>query len=150
METAVAFKIQEALAKLSCGFGYASAACGAEILFHEAVLARGGEANIVAPLRGRSIPCQIRRHRRAGWEDRFRKLLASPGVRVITTSQGQISEAIANEYTNHFTFGLAGIRPWQLATDLAPLAMWDGCPDDMPGGPADAVAPGNPVDASQR
>ena len=42
-------KIASVLRKLDARIGYASAACGADILFHECLLARGGESNVVLP-----------------------------------------------------------------------------------------------------
>ena len=42
-------QIASLLAKLDARIGYASAACGADILFHECIQARGGESNVVLP-----------------------------------------------------------------------------------------------------
>ncbi len=41
--------IQKQVKKIAPGFGYASGACGSDILFLEAMLERGSEANVVLP-----------------------------------------------------------------------------------------------------
>lgn len=48
-EREVRAEIARALAKLDAGFGYASAACGSDILFLEEMLRSGGEIQIVLP-----------------------------------------------------------------------------------------------------
>lgn len=49
MEAAVAAAIGARLESLHAGFGHASAACGADILFCEAMLARGAELHLTLP-----------------------------------------------------------------------------------------------------
>jgi tetratricopeptide (TPR) repeat protein len=49
LEPGVASALRDRLDKLGAGIGYASAACGTDILFLEAMLERGGEINVVLP-----------------------------------------------------------------------------------------------------
>jgi hypothetical protein len=46
---AVRAAIDAELERLGAGFGYASAACGSDIIFLEAMLERGGEIHVVLP-----------------------------------------------------------------------------------------------------
>jgi hypothetical protein len=143
LEEAVSREIRRRLDDLNVGFGYASGACGADILFHEAVRQRGGEVNVVLPYEVERFVCDsVARPSAPHWEQRFRTILADPATRLSTAgSQGRIEgSGIANEYANTFTFGMAGIRAWQLGAELAALAVWDGRAGDGPGGTADAVA----------
>lgn len=134
LEQAAAARIDAALASLNCGFGYASAACGGDILFLEALFRRHVEANIV-------LPCEVERFLQysvtphgGNWTQRFRNLLSSHGARVTIVSQGLIDERIGTEYANRFAFGLAGIRANRWGTNLSTLAVWDGKTGDGPGG----------------
>src|SRR5262249_24337441 len=49
LEEAAARAIGDRLRQLEAGFGYASAACGADILFLEALAGLGGETTVVLP-----------------------------------------------------------------------------------------------------
>jgi len=142
IEPAVAGEIRRRLDALDCGIGYASASCGGDILFLEAMLQRGGEVNIILPYGAeRFIRDSVALIPGSNWEQRFRDLLASNNVRLIVASHDPLhDDQIANDYANQLTFGLAGIRAWQLGAELAPLAVWDGMPGDGPGGTCDAVA----------
>lgn len=142
LEEAVAAAIRAKLDELDAGWGYASAACGADILFLEAVAERGGEITVVLPFdRERFVAHSVNLFPGAGWLTRFDRLLERPGTRLVVASEGAVEGGISHEYANTFTFGLAGIRAWQLGAELAPLAVWDGKPaGDGPGGTAAAVA----------
>ena len=142
IEKAVAGEIRRRLDALDSGIGFASASCGADILFLEAVLERGGEANVILPYGiERFIRESVSIIPGSNWEQRFRDVLSSNNVRVVIASHDPLhDDQIANEYANRLTFGLAGIRAWQLGAELAPLAVWDGMPGDGPGGTCDAVA----------
>jgi class 3 adenylate cyclase/tetratricopeptide (TPR) repeat protein len=142
LENAVAEEIRKRVEALDVRVGYASAACGADILFHEAVAARGGEVNVV-------LPYELERFMRdsvclepgSTWEARFRELLDRKQTRLIVASQGNLQDVgVSNEYANQFSFGLAGIRASRMRTQLAALAVWDGKAGDGPGGTAGAIA----------
>jgi class 3 adenylate cyclase/tetratricopeptide (TPR) repeat protein len=138
MEPAVAASIRGQLDKFDAGFGYASGACGADILFLEAMLERGGEIHIVLPYE----QAQFVEHsvdRAPGWKDRFERLVHSAASVVVTS--GQVAEAggILLEYANRIAYGLASGRAEQLQTELKPLAVWNRVPGDGPGGTASAV-----------
>jgi class 3 adenylate cyclase len=142
LEPALAAEIRARVEALDVRYGYASAACGSDILFLEAVAARGGEVNVVLPYElDRFIRDSVNLDPAGGWEARLRALLARDRTRLTVASQGNVhAVGVANAYANQFTFGLAGIRAFQMRTELAALAAWDGGPGDGAGGTADAVA----------
>ncbi|MBI2361812.1 MAG: hypothetical protein HYV15_00290, partial [Elusimicrobia bacterium] len=76
LEPRVRAELRERLRGLDAGIGYASAACGADILFLEEMLRRGGEVRVVLP----SPPEKFRRDSvdaaGAGWGRRFDAVLA--------------------------------------------------------------------------
>jgi class 3 adenylate cyclase len=124
--------------RLNARFGYASAACGADILFDEVMLEAGGEVHIVLPHeRELFIKNSVDLDGRGDWVPRFEKILAK-AVETQELSSGDDRASL--EFANLTLLGLAKLRAQQLETRLVPLAVWDGRPGDGPGGTADCVA----------
>ena len=140
LEPAVHEAIQKQVKKLAPGFGYASAGCGADILFLEAMLERGSEANVVLPYVKEQFIEDSVAFAGDDWVKRFESVLER-ATTVTTASSERIEEgSMSFEYANLLLYGLADIRARQLETDLVPLAVWDQKPGDGPGGTASAVA----------
>ena len=138
---AVSREIRKKVDELNAGFGYASGACGSDILFLEAIADRGGELNVVLPYDvERFVNDSVCVTPDRTWEDRFRQLLRRPGTRVTTASEGLFDLGLANVYGNLFILGMAGLRADQLGAELMPLAVWDGGAAAGAGGTADTVA----------
>jgi class 3 adenylate cyclase len=141
LEAPVAAEIRRRVEAVDAKIGYSCAACGADILFIEAMLARGADVNIVLPYEPeRFIPDSVAITPQGDWVTRFRRVLAHDRVRLSIASHGRgIEDAIAHEYCNEFLFGIASIRASQLDTELSTMAVWDGAPGDGGGGTASAV-----------
>jgi len=138
-EPAVRQAIQSRLKKIAPGFGYASAGCGSDILFFEALLERGAEAHVVLPYDKQQFIQDSVAFANSDWVNRFERVLER-ATTVTTASSERIEEgSMSFEYANLLLFGLADIRTRQLETDLIPLAVWDQKPGDGPGGTASAV-----------
>lgn len=139
-EAEVKAALQEKLSKINARIGYASAACGADILFHEALAELGGESQVVLPYgQAQFIQDSVDLVPGSGWVERFRKVLDG-AAEVVVLSEHKLPVGSASyEYSNRFLLGLAGIRARQLETGLVGLAVWDGRPGDGQGGTADAV-----------
>jgi class 3 adenylate cyclase/tetratricopeptide (TPR) repeat protein len=140
VESAVAGAIADRVRRFDGRVGFASAACGSDILFLEAVGRLGGETHIVLP----AEPAEFARESvdvlpGADWPERFRLVLERAAEQVITAGQVIERGGLAYEYANMVLLGLAEIRARQLGTELIPLAVWDGKPGDAPGGTASAV-----------
>lgn len=142
LEPAVAAAIQNSLVELKAGIGFASAACGADILFLEAMLERGGEVNIILPHdKARFIADSVQIVPGGNWLARFERVICHDRARLSVASHSRVmDQSLAYEYANQFMLGLAAIRAWQLGTEVTPLALWDGLPGDGSGGTAWAIA----------
>lgn len=141
IEPAVRDAIRAQVEAMDIKFAYASAACGSDILFLEAVADRGGEINIVLPYEeDRFKRDSITLIPGSDWEARFDALLKRERARMIIASHGEVKAVgMANEYANQLLFGLAGIRASQMRTTLKAFAVWDGKPGDGMGGTQSSV-----------
>jgi class 3 adenylate cyclase len=139
LEPVVSEAISSRIKRISPGFGYASAGCGSDILFFEALLERGAEAHVVLPYDKQQFIKDSVDFANGDWVQRFEHVLKR-ATSVTTASSERIEEgSMSFEYANLLLFGLAEIRARQLETDLIPLAVWDQKPGDGPGGTASAV-----------
>jgi adenylate cyclase len=134
---ALAAAIRERLDELDAGFGFSAAAAGCELVFLEAMKARGGRTTVVLPCARDEF---VRRHIAptpdpAGWAARFEAALAG-SVEVIEASRS-LASTVAAEYGALLLIGLAGMQAQILDTELVPLVAWDGT--DSPGSPAATV-----------
>ena len=139
LESSVRQAIKSSLKRIAPGFGYASAGCGSDILFFEAILEHGAEAHVVLPYEKEQFIKDSVAFADADWIKRFENVLER-ATTVTTASSERIEEgSMSFEYANLLLFGLADIRARQLQTGLVPLAVWDQKPGDGPGGTASAV-----------
>ncbi len=138
---AIKDEIRNRVRKLNAEFGYASAACGADILFHEVMLEGGGESHVVLPYsRGLFLRKSVNVSNERKWVRRYQDVLARAVEVEELSSDDSQDEAAALDFANRMLHGLARLRAEQLETRLIGLAVWDGKPGDGPGGTADNVA----------
>jgi hypothetical protein len=141
LELAVQAAINQRIEQRGIGVGYASAACGSDILFLEAILERGGEAHVILPYdKEQFLRDSVRIIPGARWSKRYRRVLERATEVLVATERRLGGGSVSYEYANLMLHGLAGIRAAQLETDLVPLAVWDGQPGDGPGGTGSIVA----------
>ena len=140
LEPAVAREIRSLIDRLKPGFGFASAACGSDILFLEAMLNRGAEISIVLPYNEEEfVRDSVDFLPDSNWRARFNRV-RDRAARVITASNQRLEiGGISYEFCNDLLLGLATIRAHRLDTELVPLAIWNGMTGDGPGGAASAV-----------
>jgi class 3 adenylate cyclase len=140
LEPAVRNAIRSRLKKIGAGFGYASAACGSDILFLEALIENGVEAHIVLPYdKKRFAKDSVTILPGTDWGSRFEQVLARASE-IITASSQRLGEgSMSFEYTNLVLQGLAHMKARQLETEVVPLAVWDQKPGDGPGGTAGMI-----------
>ncbi len=149
LEEAVKEAIRQRLNELDAGFGYASAACGSDILFHEVILEMKGEAHVV-------LPYEIELFMKesvdiisgADWAERFKRVIAQAVEVQEASIQTRKGGSISYEFANLMLHGLASVRADQLETKLVPLAVWDGKSGDGPGGTAATVERWRKLDLS--
>jgi class 3 adenylate cyclase len=119
--------LEKQLEVMNAGIGFASAACGSDILFLEAMLARGGAIHIVLPWPAEEfVKTSVDLDDKGTWNKRFEAVLArATSVRIL----GQLympGSAIGFEYCNLAVNGLARVFARSLDLDISPLAVWDG------------------------
>ena len=138
-EQRVREQISTRLEALDAGIGYGAAASGADLLFHEEMLRRGGKVVVV-------LPFEIEPFRRisveeAGveWGCRFDAVIGrADEVRVL----GRYDQRAANglfDFCNHYMYGAARIHSASLNSAFHALCVWNGG-GGAPGGTASAVA----------
>ncbi|MEM1231600.1 MAG: TRAFs-binding domain-containing protein [Pseudomonadota bacterium] len=139
-EQAVRGWIDAVLERRNVQIGYGSGANGADLLFFEALLARGGEAHLVLPMEVDSfIACSVREGHDDRWVARFSAVLAAASSVTVASDGVDPTDASAFEFCNRVLLGFARLKARELGAPLAGLAVWDGAPG-APGGTADCVA----------
>jgi class 3 adenylate cyclase/tetratricopeptide (TPR) repeat protein len=134
-ELRVYSEIRNYLAEHRTKVGFSSAACGADLIFLEAMLEGGGEINVVLPsapetFMSRSVNVV------PGWSERFERVMQR-ATKVVRASEESTGDVFLM-YANIMLCGLARSRVRQIDGELSALAVWDGNPGE-PGGTASAV-----------
>lgn len=139
-EAVVARAIAGKLDSLGAGFGFAGAAAGSDLLFHEAMLARGGETSVVLPYpESEFVEDSVEPVAGPGWQDRFSRVLGSALDVMVATGQRFVEGGVLHQYANDVMLGMGVIRAAELGTSMKPLVLWNGEPGDGSGGTANAV-----------
>ena len=129
LEKAVSHEIRARLERLRPVAGFASAACGSDILFLEEMIRRGDEVHVVLafpPDEFRRVSVEVVPG--ADWGRRLDQVLRRAAT-VITASEHRSSGSTSSlVYANLILAGMAELRAHRLETDLVPLAVWDGLP----------------------
>jgi class 3 adenylate cyclase len=139
LEPAVSEGIRQKLGGLHAVIAYGSAACGADILFLEAVAALGGEIRLVLPYQPERFEEDSVAFAGEGWRQRFRTLKDRAASVLVASEQARIDDPLVYRYANRILLGLALDRAARLETTLVPLAVWDGQPGDGDGGTASNI-----------
>ena len=136
-EAQVAHRITALLEQRDVAVGYGSLAAGADILFAEALLARGASVHLVLPFdRADFVEASVRL---AGgrWEERFAICLAaaekSGTVRYATDGE-YLGDDHLFSYCSQLAMGLALLQARHLSTEAEQIAVWDGRPASGPAG----------------
>ena len=119
-------RIAEILEKLDVGIGFASAACGADILFHECLRERGGESNVVLPFARKDFLEASVSFAGPEWVKRAECILSGGSVVEQATRGGYGGEDQLFAYANRLIMGKAILRSRFLETEPLLLAVWDG------------------------
>ncbi|HEY9609473.1 MAG TPA: TRAFs-binding domain-containing protein [Allocoleopsis sp.] len=140
LESKVYQAIRDRLYQLDARLGYASAACGSDILFLEAILELKGEAHILLPYdREQFTKDAVDITPDGNWVERFDRVTQKATKVIVASNHQQQEGEVLYEYTNRLLHGLAKMRAEQLDTEVIPLAVWNGKPSNDPGGTASAI-----------
>lgn len=137
-EASVRAALTQALTDLDAAVGYSAVACGADILFAEAMLERGKELHIVLPFRyddfyATSVDFGL--ESMAGWCQRCDYVLAHAEVHYATT-QPFLGEESLYDFVNTLTPGLVITRAAHLGVPPYALVVRDPTSPERPGGTA--------------
>jgi len=138
-EIAVARLLAERLDALGAGIGYASGACGGDLLFCEAMLARGGEVHLTLPCPPDEFVARSVAYAREGWVRRFHAVRERASTVLVASGDRALDNPLSFEYANRILLGRACLHAASLAGRARGLALWDGAAGDGPGGTATAV-----------
>ncbi len=139
LERRVHDALRDRLKRLNAGVGYASAACGSDIMFLETLIEMNGEAHVVLPYnRKQFMEDSVAIIPETDWSTRCERVLQR-AADVLIASEQRMEGGVPFEYTNLLLHGLASIRAEQLETRMIPLVVWDGREGDGPGGTSSIV-----------
>ncbi len=140
LEPTVKDAIRRCLKKLNAGFGYASGACGSDILFHEVMLEMEGESYVILPYEKEQFMKDCVEIVRSGnWGKRLEKVIARAIDTQEVSKQHQMGNNVSYEFANLMVHGLANVHAEQLEIKLVPVAVWDGKSGTGVGGTAATV-----------
>jgi class 3 adenylate cyclase len=127
--------LKRQMKKLNTLIGFASAACGSDLIFHEALGELKGELYVVLPYdRDEFVNDSVALADSAFWKKKFERMVRR-AKEIITVSHQKMEFGSASyEYANYVLNGLACLKARSLNTQLVPIAVWDGRAGDGPGG----------------
>ncbi|MDO8707064.1 TRAFs-binding domain-containing protein [Pseudomonas sp.] len=140
IERAVEMAIEQAIAENNIGFGYCSAACGADILFIERMLNRGAEINIVLPFQRDDFIRTSVAFAGPDWVARFDRVMAQATSVSYCVDEDYLGDDLMFTHAGLLIQGLAVLRAEQLETDAAMLSVVEPQAEAKAGGTAANLA----------
>ncbi len=137
---AVKKQIAALLKKHGVRIGYASAASGADVLFHECLQERRGESNVILPFDKTDFFETSVNVAGAAWGRRVEQVLSGSSHVEQATRGGYGGEDLLFSYANQLILGKAILRSRFLETEPLLIAVWDGARNGRPGGTSECVA----------
>jgi class 3 adenylate cyclase len=139
LEAEVGAQIASRLEAMDAGIGFSSAACGADLLFVEAMLARGAEVHVTLPFdRGDFIATSVA-HAGPGWVRRFDAALAAATSVTYGVKERYLGDDALFSHAGKLMLGAAVLRARQLETEPVMLAVVDPRSEGRAGGAADLL-----------
>lgn len=135
-EDDVAALIRHHLDLNNVGFAYGSLACGADILFAEAMIDRGAEFNVIVPFQIEEFIEISVQPGGAGWVERFQRCLDEAASVSFATEDRYLEDDQLFAYASRMSMGLALLRARYLDTPVEQIALWDGQSTDAVAGTA--------------
>lgn len=134
MEAAVKQAIVDDLDRLDAGFAYCSAACGADILFIEAMLERDAEVHVILPFKKEDFIMTSVAFAGDEWVRRFNDVIERAEYITYATDEGFLNDQILFEYCASLMSGMAILRADQLETEPVLLAVLESSDEIKLGG----------------
>ncbi len=146
-EDAVTQAIRDALDSLKARIGFCSAACGADIIFIEQMLKRGGEVHVVLPYGDELFirdcikvsddagpAAQFQENRGSEWLPRFKRIRRRVASVITLGDKRPQDNSMTSDCCSRVFLGLGLLKAESLSTSLTLVALWDGWSGDAPGG----------------
>ena len=127
-EERVAERIAACIDERGVGYGFGSLACGADVLFAEALLRRGAELHVVLPFDKDEFKQISVARGGPSWLARFDDCLARATSVNYATEDSYLGDDVLFAYTSRLAMGLALLRATYLDTAVEQIAVWDGAP----------------------
>jgi hypothetical protein len=127
-EAQVARDIAAALERHGVGFGYGPLASGSDILFAEALLARGAELHVVLPFDRDEFKQMSVAPAGAAWLTRFDACFARATSVTFATDDRYLGHDHLFTYGSYVAMGLAVLRARYIDAPVRQIAVWDGAP----------------------
>ena len=134
-EKIIADVIRKEVERLRPAVAYSSAACGADILFLEAVLEQGAKTHVFLPFpAGEFRPVSVDFLPSGEWGKRFESVLDRADAVMVASDHQAKGSALSFHYLSLIQIGMARLHANALETELLALVVWDGERGDFPGG----------------
>jgi tetratricopeptide (TPR) repeat protein len=124
-EPAVARRIADTLDGDPPGFAYGSLSSGADIMWAEALLARGAELHVVLPYATDEFVRNSVADSGAGWIERFDHCLGAATSVSHATDDAYLGDDVLYSYASELAMGLALLRARFVDSSVRQLAVWD-------------------------
>jgi class 3 adenylate cyclase len=136
IEARVASALRETVAALGPSIGYAQAACGADILFLEAMQDAGMQTQIVLPFPAAEFVESSVRFAGDAWVGRFERALARATRVVLATEEGFLGDDVLFEHAANLIQGMAYLRAMELSAHPLMLTVQEHGAAEVIGGTA--------------
>jgi len=140
LEAAVARELGARIDASNIGFAYCSAACGGDLLFIEALLARGAEVHVILPFERADFIATSVAFAGMNWVERFERALA----RVASVGFGARERYLGDDslfgYAGALVLGAAVLHARELETEPLLLALVDEASERRSGGSVDLLS----------
>ncbi|MEJ5977178.1 adenylate/guanylate cyclase domain-containing protein [Novosphingobium sp. PS1R-30] len=122
-ETALAARVGAALDDLGARVGFGPLACGADILVAEALLARGGELNVVLPFAEEDFVAESVLCGGEAWLPRYRACIDAAASLHFATPGAYVGDDNQFAYNTRLAMGLAALRAQQTGGAAVQVAV---------------------------
>lgn len=136
VEDALASQIEAELAGHRITIAYGALASGADILFAETLLKRGGELHVVLPFERDDFVTYCVVPAGDEWLDRFCACVAAATSVTYASGMNYVGDDQQFAYGSRVAMGMARLRANQICSASVQLAIWDGVPQEGDAGTA--------------
>lgn len=136
IEPRVASALRETIARLGPSIGYAQAACGADILFLEALQDAGWQTQIVLPFAPSHFIKTSVSFAGEAWTRRFERVAANATRVVIATEEAFLGDDVLFTHAANLIHGMAVLRARELSTQPLMLTVREPDSPERVGGAA--------------